>query len=162
IKKYFVSRGEITEDDQRDQVYTQMLGDIILDKFKTGNTVYSSHLVAFVAFEIIQKRYESTDLFTVLRTPEEEREIPWDEFVFACNRVRDELYRLNNQNKVKLAPHMTFDMEEIIDQGIKNVNTYHAVRPIYKNKDGNISSEDLKLLYFYHNRLEGYELQKCI
>lgn len=162
IKKYFVSRGEITKDDQRDQVYTQMLGDIILDKFKTGNTVYSSHLVAFVAFEIIQKRYESTDLFTVLRTPEEEREIPWDEFVFACNRVRDELYRLNNQNKVKLAPHMTFDMEEIIDQGIKNVNTYHAVRPIYKNKDGNISSEDLKLLYFYHNRLEGYELQKCI
>lgn len=162
IKKYFYTRGEIVKDAQRDHVYAQMLGDVILKKFRTGNTVYSSHLIAFVAFEIIKKRYDDTDLFTILRTPEDEREIAWDEFIFACNRVRDELYRLNNSNKIKLASHMTLDMDEIIEQGIRSVNTYHAVRPIYKNKNGNISSEDLKLLYFYHNRLDGYELQKCI
>ncbi len=162
IRKYFVTRGEIKKDAQRDQVYTQMLGDKIVENFKTGNTVYSSHLVAFVAFEILMQRYQDTDLFTVLRTPEEEREISWDEFVFACCRVRDELYHLNNNHKVKIAPHMTYDMDEVIEQAIKNINTYHAVRPIYRNKQGNISSEDLKLLYFYHNRLEGYGLHKFI
>jgi glycerol-3-phosphate O-acyltransferase len=57
---------------------------------------------------------------------------------------------------------MTLEMEDIIDQGIRNVCMYHGLRPIYKTKEGNISSEDLKLLYFYHNRLEGYGLQKCI
>ncbi len=162
IKNYFVSKGEVVKDPQRDQVYTKMLGDIILKKFKTGNTVYSSHMVAFVAFEMLKKRYKDSDIFTILRTPEEDREIPWNDFVFACNRVRDELYNLNNQNKVKLAPHMTLEMEEIIEHGIRNVSMYHAVQPILRTKEGNITSEDLKLLYFYHNRLDGYGLQKCI
>ena len=162
IKKYFVSNGEIIKDPQRDHVYTQMLGDFILEKFHTGNTVYSSHLVTFVAFEILRKRYAGNDIFTILRTPEDEREIPWDEYIFACNRVRDALYHLNNQHKVKLAPHMTLEMDEIIEHGIRNVNTYHPIKPIVRMKNGNISSEDLKLLFFYHNRLEGYDLQKCI
>lgn len=162
IRNYFVTKGEVIKDPQRDQVYTKMLGDIILEKFKTGNTVYSSHMVAFVAFEMLKKRYKDSDIFTILRTTEEDREIPWNDFVFACNRVRDELFNLNNNNKVKLAPHMTLEMEDIIEHGIRNVSMYHAVQPILRTKEGNITSEDLKLLYFYHNRLEGYGLQKCI
>jgi glycerol-3-phosphate O-acyltransferase len=162
IRNYFVTNGFLTKDTQRDQVYTKLLGDIVLDKFMTGNTVYSSHMVAFVAFEILKKRYNDSDIFTILRIPEEDREISWDDFVFSCSRVRDELFALNNHNKLKLAPHMTLEMEDIIDQGIRNVCMYHGLRPIYKTKEGNISSEDLKLLYFYHNRLEGYGLQKCI
>jgi len=162
IRNYFVTKGEIRHDPQRDQEYTKMLGDIILQKFMTGNTVYSSHMVSFVAFEMLSKRYNDSDIFTVLRLPEEDREIPWDDFVFACNRVRDELYNLNNNNKVKLAPHMTWEMEDIIEHGIRNVGMYHAAKPIIRTKEGNISSEDLKLLFFYHNRLEGYGLQKCI
>lgn len=162
IRNYFVTNGKINKDAQRDQVYTKMLGDIIAKKFMTGNTVYSSHMVAFVAFEMLKKKYKGTDIFTILRTPEEDREIPWNDFVFACNRVRDELFHLNNNHQLKLAPHMTLEMEEIIEHGIKNVSMYHALQPLLKTKDGNITSEDLKLLYFYHNRLEGYGLQKCI
>ncbi|MCO5232740.1 MAG: 1-acyl-sn-glycerol-3-phosphate acyltransferase [Chitinophagales bacterium] len=162
IKSYFSRNGVIAKDSQREQVYTKMLGDIILKKFMTANTVYSSHMVAFVAFEILKKKFNETDIFTILRLTEEDREIPWDDFVFTCNRVRDELYQLNNHNKVKLAPHMTLEMEDIIEHGIRNVGLYHTLSPIYRTKEGNISSEDLKLLYFYHNRLEGYGLQKCI
>ncbi|MCO5231888.1 MAG: 1-acyl-sn-glycerol-3-phosphate acyltransferase [Chitinophagales bacterium] len=162
IKNYFSINGKITKDPQREQVYTKMLGDKILEKFMTANTVYSSHMVAFVAFEILKKKFKDTDIFTILRLPEEDREIAWDDFVFTCNRVRDELYHLNNHNKVKLAPHMTLEMEDIIEHGIRNVGLYHTLNPIFRTKEGNISSEDLKLLYFYHNRLEGYGLQKCI
>ena len=31
-----------------------------------------------------------------------------------------------------------------------------------KTKDGNITSEDLNLLYYYHNRMNGYGLEKYI
>jgi glycerol-3-phosphate O-acyltransferase len=142
--------------------YTRMLGDIILEKFHAANTVYSSHMVSFVAFELMKKRFQDPDIFTVLRMPEEDREIPWDDFVFACNRVRDEIFRLNNINKIKIAAHMSWDMEDIIEHGIRNVGMYHGTMPIERNKEGNITSKDMKLLYYYHNRLDGYGLHKCI
>ena len=65
IRNYFVTNGSLTKDPQRDQVYTKLLGDVILDKFMTGNTVYSSHMVAFVAFEFLKKRYNDSDIFTI-------------------------------------------------------------------------------------------------
>lgn len=162
IYKYFTSKGQIKADPQRDQEYTRLLGEILVKKFHEINTAYSSHMVAFVAFELLKKKFQDPDIFTVLRLPEEDREIPWNDFVFACNRVRDELFRLNNLGKIKLAPHMTLDMDDIIEHGIRNVGIYHGALPIERTKDGNITSSDLKLLYFYHNRLEGYGLHKCI
>lgn len=162
VYKYFTSKGQIKVDAQRDQEYTRLLGEILVKKFHEINTAYSSHMVAFVAFELLKKKFHDPDIFTVLRLPEEDREIPWNDFVFACNRVRDELFRLNNLGKIKLAPHMTLDMDEIIEHGIRNVGIYHGALPIERTKEGNITSSDLKLLYFYHNRLEGYGLHKCI
>jgi glycerol-3-phosphate O-acyltransferase len=162
IHKYFTSKGVIKNDPQRDQEYTRLLGEILVEKFKSNNTVYSSHLVSFVAFELMKKKFHDPDVFTVLRLPEEDREINWNDFVFACNRVRDEVYRLNNLGKIKIAPHMTLDMDDVIAHGIRNVGLYHGTNPLEMTKEGNITSSDLKLLYFYHNRLDGYGLHKCI
>jgi glycerol-3-phosphate O-acyltransferase len=163
IRDYFVTKGQLKPDDQREMIYTQMLGENILAGFFKNYVVYSSHVVAFVAFELLNKKLNYPDLYTLLRTSEEDREIDWDDFRTSVKRVIDELYMLNNKNQIKLAPHMTTkELEEIIELGINNVCVYHANLPIMRNKEGNITSEDLKLLYYYHNRLQGYGLQKCI
>jgi glycerol-3-phosphate O-acyltransferase len=163
IRDYFVTKGQLKPDDQREMIYTQMLGENILAGFFKHYVVYSSHVVAFVAFELLNKKLNYPDLYTLLRTSEEDREIDWDDFRTSVKRVIDELYMLNNKNQIKLAPHMTTkELEEIIELGINNVCVYHANLPIMRNKEGNITSEDLKLLYYYHNRLQGYGLQKCI
>jgi len=39
---------------------------------------------------------------------------------------------------------------------------YHAKRPLIKNKKGDISTQDLNLLFYYHNRLVGYNLEKYV
>lgn len=163
IRDYFVNKGHLKPDDQREMIYTQMLGEKIISGFFKNNVVYSSHVVTFVAFELLNKKLDYPDLFTLLRTSEEDREINWDEFRTSVKKVIDELYMLNNRNLIKLAPHMTTkELEEIIELGINNVCVYHANLPIMRNKSGNITSEDLKLLYYYHNRLQGYGLQKHI
>jgi glycerol-3-phosphate O-acyltransferase len=162
IQNYFSTKGKLRADEQREQEYTRLLGDILVEKFHTGNTVYSSHMVCFTAFEIIKQRNKVLDLYSLLRLPEEDREINWDDFVFTCSRVRDEIYNLNNNNKLKIAPHITGDIEEVIAHGIRNVGMYHAQVPIFKLENGNMSSEDMKLLFYYHNRLEGYELHRHI
>jgi glycerol-3-phosphate O-acyltransferase len=161
IRSYFVNKGELKEDDQREMIYTQMLGDKIVEGFFKNNVVYSSHVVTFVAFELLKKRLNYPDIFTLMRIPEEDREIEWDTFKTAVKKVIDELYILNNKNQIKLAPHMTTkELDEIIELGIENVCLYHPNLPIIRNKAGNITSEDLQLLYYYHNRLLGYGLEK--
>ncbi len=163
IKDYFANKGILKLDEQREMIYTQMLGEKIVSEFFKNNVVYASHVVTFVAFELLKKKLDYPDIFTLLRTSDEDREIDWDEFKTSVKRVIDELYVLNNKGQLKLAPHMTTRMlDEIIELGINNVGIYHANLPILRNKQGNITSEDLKLLYFYHNRLLGYGLEKCI
>ncbi len=162
LRGYFMTRGELKADRQREMEYTHILGDIILDKFRTGNTVFSSHVVAFVAFNLIRNRFPKADLYTVLRTPEEDWEIKYDDFSLTVNKIVDKLKKLEKEKKLILAPHMYLDLEDLINHGIKNIGIYHSKEPLMKTEEGSIVSEDIKLLLFYHNRLEGYGLKKFI
>ncbi len=163
IRSYFVNKGQLKADDQREMIYTQMLGDKIIEGFFKNNVVYPSHVVTFVAFELLKRKLNNPDLFTLLRTSEEDREINWEDFKASVKKVIDELYMMNNRGQIKLSPNITTkELHEIIELGIYNVCIYHTNLPIMRNKEGNITSEDLKLLYYYHNRLLGYGLHKFI
>ena len=163
VRQYFMNKGMVKVDAQRESIYTQMLGDKIVAAFKYNNVVYASHVVAFVAFELLRKQLDSPDIFTMLRTPEEDREIDFDSFKTNMKRAIDELYMSNNRKQLKLASHITTkELPEIIDLGIEQMSMYHPNLPLLRTKNGNITSEDLKLLYYYHNRMDGYGLQKYI
>jgi len=164
IKKYFYSNGQITTDRQRDSEYTIMLGDEIVKRFHQENIVFSSHLVAFAAFEIIKKRYPKMDVYALLRLPEEDERINYSEFAEVVGRLREILVEMKNNGKVKLHENVKAGpAEEIIQVGIKNLGIYHAKRPLFHDKKENeIGSADFNLLYYYHNRLEGYGLEKYV
>jgi glycerol-3-phosphate O-acyltransferase len=156
---YFRSGGKVTVDSQREEEYTHMLGRRIVEEFHRINRVFSSHLVAFTAFELIKAKNSKLDLFDLIRLPEEEIFIEYEEFKDACQRVYDQILILREQELIKIAPHMKRSLEEIIAHGLDNVGMYHAKRPLIRNRKGQIVTEDMSLLYFYHNRLHGYELE---
>jgi glycerol-3-phosphate O-acyltransferase len=159
-KEYFVSNGKVTVDAQREEEYTQMLGKRIVEEFHKINRVFSSHLVAFVAFELIQAKNAKLDLFDLIRLPQEDLLLNYEEFKSACQRMLDQIFELKSQGKIDTAPHLNRPMDEIIAHGLENVGMYHAKRPLIQDKEGNIGTEDMSLLYFYHNRLHGYGLEK--
>ena len=159
-QEYFVSNGKVTVDAQREEEYTQMLGKRIVEEFHKINRVFSSHLVAFVAFELIQAKNTKLDLFDLIRLPQEDLLLNYDEFKSACQRMLDQIFELKSQGKIDTAPHLNRPMDEIIAHGLENVGMYHAKRPLIQDKEGNIGTEDMSLLYFYHNRLHGYGLEK--
>ncbi|MBK8442655.1 MAG: 1-acyl-sn-glycerol-3-phosphate acyltransferase [Sphingobacteriales bacterium] len=76
IKEYFMSNGQIAEDNQRDSEYTKILADKIVERFYKENRVLTSHLLAFAIFEILKKRHRRLDLFGLLRLSEEDTLIP--------------------------------------------------------------------------------------
>jgi glycerol-3-phosphate O-acyltransferase len=158
MREYFCTEGRIRRDEQRESEYTRMLGQAVLRAYYRINRVFSSHLVAFAAFEIIRQQHRSLDLYNLLRLPEEDLVIPYPQFREVCHRLREAVLQLKEQNKVEVAPHLEGDLDEVIKHGLNNVGLYHAQRPLLRDKAGNITTANLNTLYYYRNRLEGYDL----
>ncbi len=161
-KDYFISSGEITIDRQREDEYTRMLSQQIVKEYHKINRVFSSHLVAFIAFEMWQKKHPTLDLFSLLRIPEEDLEIEYTEFKNVFKKVRKQIYLLKEEGKINYATHLKGQSDIVINRGLDNVGVFHLNRPLIKNKKGNIITKDLSLLYYYHNRLVGYDLEQFI
>ena len=91
-RDYFVSNGDINADKQREDEYTRMLSQKIVAEYHRINRIFASHLVAFVAFEMWQKKHSKLDLFGLLRLPEEDQILQYEEFRATCKRVRKQIY----------------------------------------------------------------------
>ncbi|MBT1685103.1 1-acyl-sn-glycerol-3-phosphate acyltransferase [Dawidia soli] len=161
-RDYFVSDNQITIDKQREDEYTRMLSQKIVSEYHRINRVFASHLVAFVAFEMWQKMHAKLDLFGLLRLPEEDQVIRYEEFREACKRVRKQIYALKAEGKVYHATHLKGNIDLVIRHGLDNVGIFHLKRPLLLNKEGNVITKDFNTLYYYHNRLVGYDLEKFI
>jgi len=161
-KDYFISNDNVTTDKQREDEYTRMLSQRIVKEYHRINRVFASHVAAFVAFEMWQKKFPMLDLFSLLRLPEEELELEYAEFRATFKRVRKKIYELKAEGKVRHATHLKGKADEVIKLGVENVGIFHLNRPLLFNKKGNIITRDLTVLYYYHNRLVGYDLESCI
>ncbi len=161
-RDYFISNGNLTEDKQREDEYTRMLSQKIVSEYHRINRVFASHLAAFVAFEMWQKKFPKLDLFNLLRLPEEDLELDYAEFRKTFKRVRKRIYELKDEGKVYHATHLKGKVDQVIKLVIQFVGIFHLKRPLLTNKKGNIITHDLTVLYYYHNRLVGYELEQFI
>lgn len=162
IDGYFKSQGAINFDAQREKIYTRHLGDKIIKSFHRNNVVLSSHVVNFVAFRFLEHTNRKSELFSILSLPPDEFRIPADKFKMMVKNAILELKEMRDKNKLKLSDEFYLSIDEFIANGIKYSGSYHASKPLilFENKD--IGSEDLRLLYYYHNRLLGYNLESKI
>jgi len=162
LRSYFISRGEMRPDTQRDAEYTRMLGEFITERYKCENVVLSSNIISFVAFQMMQKKFHRLDLYGLLRLPEEDRMIPYDRFAQKCQEIRNEVLCLVEAHKARAASHLYGDIHRLIKHGLLNAGIYHNQKAIMLDNNGDISSEDMNLLFYYHNRLTGYGLETKI
>ena len=160
--EYFISQDKITANKQREAEYTRMLATKIVGQYSKIARVFSSHLIAFVAFELINKKNKKLDLFSLLRLPEEDLIIDFDEFKSACQKIKNKIAERIEEGRMSQAEHMEDTIDNIIDHGLLNLGMYHSKRPLIKTKKGDITTMDMNLLYFYRNRLDGYGLEKYI
>ena len=56
----------------------------------------------------------------------------------------------------------TMTVPEIIEEGISKLGVFHIEKPLRFSKQGKIVSDSFKFLYFYHNRLTCYDLDRNI
>jgi len=159
-RDYFMSNGKLSIDPQREAEYTRKTAEIIVREYHRINRVFASHLVAFTAFQIWRKRYSKLDLYDFLRIPEEEMYIEYAVFREAFSKVRKAVFDLKKGGKLNIAHHLKGDVDKVIKLGVDNVGMYHSKRPLIFNKQGDIITQDLTTLYYYHNRMDGYGLEE--
>lgn len=163
IAEYFISNGQVVEDLQRETEYTQMLADKIAQRYQVENMVLSSHIVAFVGFNLLREMNPRFDIYGLMRLPEEDFHFEYANFVAATAALQEKLFEMERTGAVKLADEVHLPTKQLVKLGIELLGVYHTEKPLKSNKGSNrIESEDFKLLYFYHNRLENYNLDKAV
>ncbi|GAB5550885.1 MAG: hypothetical protein Sapg2KO_04760 [Saprospiraceae bacterium] len=163
IKDYFMLHGQITKDKQRESEYTIELGKSIVDRYHKDNIVLSSHLVAFAAFNMLKKENQKLDLYGVLRLPTEDYHFEYENLKLVVDQLLVHLRQMERDGAIKLSTILLKgDTDQIIKDGIQHLGAFHVNKPMRYNKQKQIISDSFHLLYFYHNRLLNYQLDKVI
>ena len=163
LTEYFSRNSKVDSDTQRESVYTRLLAKKIVENYYKYNVVLSSHVVAFVAFEILKKLHPDFDIFGLIRQPEEDFIFPMELMNDTTKQVLTVLRNMENAGEVRLSELLSGDdTERVIKVGMRNLGVYHNTKPLTMNKKGEIESESFKLLYYYHNRLDNYSLDRHI
>jgi glycerol-3-phosphate O-acyltransferase len=159
VKDYFVSDGLLKFDYQRNEEYTRRFARILVKRYYTENIVLSSQLIAYIAFEMFRKQYPSLDFYSIFRLPAADAVIFKVNFYKNVEIIREQLVVKADNDEVKLSDIVRHgSIEQLVKHGLDNVGTFHVKKALKKDKNGDISTEDMNLLYYYHNRLEGYNL----
>jgi len=160
-RDYFLSNGEVTVDTQRENTYVRILAQRIIEEFHKYNQVFASHLVAYTAFKMLERRNPKLDLYTILRLPDEDLVIAYEDFKARFEKLRQQILVLSKEGKTGVAEHLTGNIDDAIRLGLENVGMYHAERPLVK-KGNHIIIQNPSTLFYYHNRLEGFGLEKYV
>lgn len=164
LRAYFSHEGVLNEDRQRDAEYTRILGRKVVEALHKHNTVMGTHLVSYTAFVLLRARHPDLDLYQLLRLPEEDRR--WDraELEAAIHRAAREVLRRSAEGSLFHEPVLEESAPVILQHGIRNLGIYHDKRALreHRKRPEAVSSEDLPLLFYYHNRLEGYGLARTV
>jgi len=162
VREYFLSKNEVNEDRQREEEYTKILADRIVERYQSENVVFSSHLVAYAVFKMLLRENPKLDIFGILRLPHEEYVFPRKAIIDIIAQIQVRLFSLEKQDKIRLDPEIHLSAEEIVKSGVWNLGIFHTVKPIKLTKEGDLFSTNFRVLYFYHNRLDSYNLTKNV
>jgi hypothetical protein len=163
IREYFMGRkDEINEDRQREEEYTKLLAERIVERYQVENVVLSSHLVAYTVFEMLVHQNPKLDLFGILRLPHDDYVFPMRAVVEVVEQIQERLVEMEQQNKIHLAPEIHHAATDVVRDGVKNLGVFHTEKPLGLTKEGDIVSSNFLVLYFYHNRLDNYQLDKYV
>ena len=160
LREYFLRAGKVTEDTQREREYTALLGDAIVKRFHADNVALTSHVVAYCAFRMLRQFYPDLDVFGVLRLDEQEFLFDLTIMQGLIERVQARLTVLEEQGLVNLSAPLRQSPAEVLRDGVAKMQLYHAKPPLSLN-GGRLVSKDFHLLYFYHNRMDGYSLEEA-
>lgn len=158
ITRYVIRNNKPVVDYQRDQEYTNELAERIVDEFVRHNMVMNTHLLASTFFQMLCDKNKDMDLYRLLYTGGYQDHFPMQDVCEATDRNLEALRNLARQGEIEIAPYMySGSAKEHVETALRIFGTYHNPAVLHREGD-RIVPGNLNLLYYYSNRLKGYDL----
>ena len=160
--KYVMSDGELVHSEQRDSEYTKELGDRIIEEFFKNNVILSTHILSFCIFIYLQKLYPKMDLYRLVRLTPDEATVNKSDILELVEKVKNQVLHLESLDKISIDPVLKVESSNsLVIEAMKNFNTYYTNKLLIETDD-KIVINNLKVIYYYHNKLKGYDIEKTI
>lgn len=162
MEDYFMTEGRIKADPQRESIYTRLLGDYIVREFSKNQVVLSSNIIAFTAFQYFYAEHSTLDVVSFINLKTHQQQIEYVHFKELCAEVVEVVLRWHAQEDILVSDEIINpNMDALIEHGLYHLGVYHDRKPLKRSGD-RLISEDLSLLFFYHNRLTNYPFQEIL
>ncbi len=162
VRDYFTLDSEINKDNQREKVYTQILAGKIIERYYKENIILSSHLLAFVAFRLAYNQFDGISVYEMMNRLNKKFGIGADELHGELSTVIAQLKIKEIEGELMLSDVVRSGATETIKEGLDKLGLFHQTRPLYRKNVKEIGSENLKLLFYYHNRLSGFGIENFL
>ncbi len=159
LKEYFRKGDEVNKDSQREKVYTQVLANRIINTYREENVILSTHLLAFVAFKLAERKFNGLNVFEMVNRLNKSFSIESEELHHELSTVIAQLKLKEESGEFTLSETVRNGATECMASGLKKLGLFHKQRPLFRKNSKLLGSESLKLLYFYHNRLVGFGIE---
>jgi glycerol-3-phosphate O-acyltransferase len=157
-KKYLYEDGKLVEDAQRNRAYTEILAEEIIKSYKKNNVIMSVNFVSFIAFRLFEKQHESSDFYKFIKDPTIDLSIKLSNFYKESDILLKKLHKMHKNKKITLSEILLEGKsEEILSDALRFSNLLSKEAPLYR-KGIRLYSNNLKILFYYHNSLDGYNL----
>ncbi len=158
ISRYVMDQGELQRDEQRDREYTRFLGERIVQSFHRENVILSTHLLARALWDLLGAANPGIDMYRLLGGGGRVLSFPPHEVIDRVARLKQQVDALAAQHRIRIDPQLNeVDAAAVVEEALLHFATYHE-RKVAVRVGDRIAPEDLPLLVYYSNRLNGYEL----
>lgn len=153
---YVLRNGEPVVDAGRDAELTRELGSTLVKHFAKETVIMSTPLVARVLFERLDAAFPDADLFERLRV-RSALTYTVDEVHRSIELLRARLVELERAGHLRITDVVRSGRPaEILDRAIHAWKDYHGPRTPADARDGRVTLGDLKVLFYYQNRLSVF------
>ncbi|HEY9843281.1 MAG TPA: 1-acyl-sn-glycerol-3-phosphate acyltransferase [Candidatus Obscuribacterales bacterium] len=171
-------QNEIVLDENRDQEYTREAGRKVAESYKSNNVILSPHLVSYVLFRYLIHKNPKLDFYQLIRIGAREAQIDRRALVEVIDRFKRFLGEQEAQGVLRLATtlkhkpadmildeavhylQMFYSKEVVLTSGSRSTRGTGVLRKTNSLGDQAIRVQDMRLLYYYHNRLMGYDFEQ--
>ena len=160
ISRYVLdAQGKPAPSPQRDRVYVRDCGDAIGRAFREHNVPLTTHVTAFTLFEILRASHLDMDLYRLLRTAGDGSGVTMGLLADRVRRVSGAIRALADEGRIQVAPTIARgNPSEIINDALSHFGSYHR-QPVMARRGDRVFAENMNLLLYYRNRLDGYGLE---
>ena len=151
--------GELTLDTNRDHEYTREAGRRVAESYLKNNIVLSTHLFAYALFRYLVHLNPRLDLYQLIRIGAREACIQRRELIQIVDRFKDFLSEQEKKGVLKMGTTLKHKSGEVIvAEAIRYLQMFYS-KEVVLDAGQQIYVQDMRLLFFYHNRLKGYEFE---